>query len=194
MRHWKKPNARLIEKKLPKLLSESRAAFLFFRFLATRRRSAISSDIPQLLSYLRNMFKDESVDASDFWKALVDLCEFGFFSLERRDEREKLHWHHWIFPIFNEDGTHLLGIESESIVDLKHDSHMFGRTLKSLDSYKREFSNPDRDRTKLPHIVLDERHLPTIKKADLASYTVEELLAELDRRGLKIQLNATKVR
>lgn len=140
------------------------------------------------------MFKEESIPSSDFWKALVDLCEFGFFTLEKHEDRQKLNWLHWIFPVFSEDGMHLLGIETESIVDLKHDPHLFSRTVKSLDDFRRAFSIPRRDRSQLPHIVLDQRTLPEIKRTDLAMYSVEELLAELEKRGLKLQLNVTKAR
>ncbi|MGE4131602.1 MAG: hypothetical protein AB7F86_08175 [Bdellovibrionales bacterium] len=176
---------------LTKMISAQPSALQFFRFLSTRKRSTPISDVPQLSVYMRQMF-GEQFDPTQFHSVLNLLVKAGFCLVRGSEGREKIYWQHWIFPIFSTDSQSLLGIETKPIKSLQGNRNGFAQALRQVRKIQATYHLPKSERPHQADIDFGvEVESPKIR-TELSDFSVDEILTELRRRGLNVNLNLTK--
>ncbi|MBX9767899.1 MAG: hypothetical protein K2X47_11560 [Bdellovibrionales bacterium] len=185
------PEFKTAKKELSKLIATSSTALNFFKFLGSRRRSSPITDLPQALLYMRKQFGND-VNQDEINSVLSSLFRSKICLMRNEAGRIKIHWFHWLFPIFSQDGNTLLGIETKPIKTLQENRNAFGRAQKQVEKIKSTFHLPSHEREHKADIEFEVETTAPIQRTDLSQFSVEELLKELERRGLKLQLSVKK--
>lgn len=185
------PNYETAQRELSQMIATSPTALNFFKFLGSRRRSSPITDLPQALLYMRKQFSEE-VNQDDINMVLSTLFKSGFCLMRNEGGRTKIHWFHWLFPIFSQNGSTLLGIEAKQMDVLQKDRNAFRRVLKQVEKIRNTFHLPKSEREHRADIEFDAVDEKPIQKTQLSQYSIEELLKEIERRGLTLKLNVSK--
>jgi hypothetical protein len=175
----------ITKRELLKLLASNEEALKLFRFLDTRKRSTPISDLPQLLSYLRKA-NPEGVDQIKLSEVLTVLTKLGFCIVRGSDGREKIHWDYWIFPVFI--GDQLVGLEIKSLEALQNNRNAFRNVRMQVESIKKDYLRPKDQRQRFLDIDFEAEIDRAETVTDLSAHSLEDLLAEIKRRGLDLQL------
>lgn len=174
---------------LSKLLESNEEALKLFKFLETRKRSTPITDLPQLLTYLRKA-NPEGVDQLKISEVLTVLTKLGFCVVRGSDGREKIHWEHWIFPVFI--GNQLVGLETKSLETLQNKRNAFRNARKQVGLIRKDYLRPKGQRQRVLDIdfdiEIDRAAIVPVAPPELSKYPLEDLLAEIKRRGLNLQL------
>ncbi|MBK7844110.1 MAG: hypothetical protein IPJ71_10515 [Bdellovibrionales bacterium] len=173
------------KRELSILLKENEEASMLFRLLHTRKRSTPITDLPQTLVYLRKM-NPKGVDTTRLKLVLSTMEKLNFCSLKGDDGREKIHWNVWIFPIYINE--HLVGIDTLSMHLLQSNKNAFGHFQKRIKEKEKDYFWPPSKRKYKLDIDFEVNVGDWDDVSPLAEYTLDQLLAEIKRRGLSLQL------
>lgn len=184
-------DANKARKEIEMALSNNSSAILLFRFLASRQRSAPITDISQLLSYMRKSF-GQDVQRQDIEELLTTLTNLGFCVVRGSDGREKIYWNYWLFPILSSDESALLGLEYKPLKALKRDKTLFRSVKQQVNLYRTNLIAGSPQPDLRPDLVFNAQRVTAQVRSTIADFTTDEILAEMERRGFKIQMNVTK--
>ncbi len=172
-----------VQRAFEKRLANGDQFFQFLQFISKRERVRATSDIGQMSSYIRE--ENFNLRRGDLMDIFIELTQLGLGNLRgygsQGNDRVKFEWHYWLFPIFDkvEKPKQLLALELKPISIFE--TTPFKVVKAQVDRYRDNILAGFPDVSLKPDIVFIST--PKAPKADLSQASLDELLAEIERRG-----------
>ena len=174
-----------LKAEIEKVLLEDPFAKEILQFFRSRKRSAENSDINQITVYIKKS-QAPQITSANIRTILNIFEEAGIGQIIKEEKRHKFIWKYWIFPFFDKANS-CRGIKIVKMSEFKSDTFLFGKTLKAVEDIEDQIDKGTFGATK-NDILFFNGSPPN----PLSKYTLEELVAEIDRRGFIVNFTIKK--